>query len=252
MENVSTGFILTIIAGLSTMIGTIPIFLKNKTDNIIISSLSFAAGVMLCVSLTDLLPESFSLIFKEKNMFLTIIYMLIFVNIGIIFTMLINRYFPGNVENKGKSNGLYRVGIISMLAIIFHNIPEGIATFMATTSNVSLGLSLAIAIALHNIPEGISISVPIYYATKNKFKAILYTLISGLSEPLGALLTYIFLSNFITDNVMGYLFSFIAGIMGYIAIFELLPTSKKYNNKFLTYLFFIIGMLFMYITHIIK
>lgn len=243
------GFILTIIAGLSTMLGTILIFLNKKNDKIIISSLAFAAGVMLCVSLTDLLPESFSLIFKEKNMFLTIIYMLIFVNIGIIFTMLINRYFPGNLEN---SNGLYRVGIISMLAIILHNIPEGIATFMATTSNVSLGLSLAIAIAFHNIPEGISISVPIYYSTKNKFKAILYTLVSGLSEPFGALITYLFLSNFINDNVMGYLFSFIAGIMGYIALYELLPTSKKYKNKKLTYLFFIIGIIFMYITHIIK
>lgn len=243
------GFILTIVAGLSTMLGTIPIFLKKKTDKIIIASLAFAAGVMLCVSITDLLPESFSLIIKGKNMFLTVIYMLIFVNIGIIFTMLINRYFPGNTEN---SKELYRVGIISMLAIVLHNIPEGIATFMATTSNVHLGLSLAIAIALHNIPEGISISVPIYYSTKNKVKATIYTLISGLSEPLGAVLTYLFLSKFINDNVMGYLFSFIAGIMGYIALFELLPASKKYKNYKFTYVFFIIGIMFMYITHIIK
>ena len=247
MENVSTGFILTIIAGLSTMIGTIPIFLKNKTDNIIILSLSFAAGVMLCVSLTDLLPESFSLIFKEKNMFLTIIYMLIFVNIGIIFTMLINHYFPGNVENKGKSNGLYRVGIISMLAIIFHNIPEGIATFMATTSNVSLGLSLAIAIALHNIPEGISISVPIYYSTSSKKKALLYTGISALSEPFGALLAYLFLKNIMNDLILGILFSVIAGIMLQISFSELLPSARRYNDNKRLIIFFIIGILFMLI-----
>ena len=88
-----------------------------------------------------------------------------------------------------------------MIAIILHNLPEGIATFVATSSDVKLGLSLAIAIAMHNIPEGISISVPIYYSTGSKKRAIFYTLVSALSEPLGALLAFIFLKNFINDTV---------------------------------------------------
>ena len=130
-----------------------------------------------------------------------------------------------------------------MLAIIIHNIPEGIATFIATNSNVFLGFSLALAIALHNIPEGISISVPIYYATGNKKKALLYTLISALSEPIGAILAYLFLSKFINNTILGLLFSLIAGIMLQISFCELLPSSKKYNIS--TTFFFILGVLIM-------
>jgi len=122
---------------------------------------------------------------------------------------------------------------------------------MATNSNINLGISLAIAIAFHNIPEGISISIPIYYSTKSRFKALFYTFISGISEPFGALLTYLFLNKFINDRIMGFLFSFIAGIMIHIALYELIPTSKKYNNLKITYLFFIIGVVFMLINHFI-
>lgn len=250
MSNITMGFILTIFAGLSTMLGTFVIFLKKKSDNIIIASLSFAAGVMLCVSITDLIPESYAMLSIEFPVFLTILYIMIFIVIGIIFSMLIDKYLP-EVDND-SNKGLYRVGLISMLAIILHNIPEGIATFMATTSDITLGISLAIAITLHNIPEGISISVPLFYASKSRFKALFYTFISGISEPIGALLTYLFLSNFISDQIMGFLFSFIAGIMAHIAIYELLPTSHKFKELKITYLFFIIGIMFMIITHFIK
>lgn len=248
MNNITYGFILTIFAGLSTMIGTFIIFFKKKNNNIIIGSLSFAAGVMLTISLTDLIPESYSLLNNLFPRFLTVIYILIFIVIGIILSMIIDKYLPDTIENN---KGLYRVGVISMLAIILHNIPEGIATFMATNTDVSLGISLAIAIALHNIPEGISISVPIYYSTNNKFKALIYTFISGLSEPFGALLTYLFLSRFINDTIMGFLFSLIAGIMIQISIYELLPTSKKYNKYNITFIWFIIGVVFMILNHLI-
>lgn len=249
MNNVSIAFILTILAGFSTMIGTIFVFIKKNNENILISSLGFAAGVMIMVSFTDLIPESYSLLKNVYSTFPRILYILIFIVIGIIISMIIDKYLPDN--HKSTNKGLYRVGIISMLAIILHNIPEGIATFMATNSNVTLGISLAIAIALHNIPEGISISVPIYYSTKSRGKALFYTFISGISEPFGALITYIFLSNFINDRIMGFLFSLIAGIMLQISIYELIPTSLSYKNKKLTYLFLIIGSLFMLINHFI-
>ena len=155
--------------------------------------------------------------------------------------MLIDYYLPTEFNN----NNLYKLGIISMLAIILHNIPEGIATFLTANKDINLGLSLAIAITLHNIPEGISIAVPIYYSTKKKSKALLYTFISALSEPFGAILAFIFLKNIITDNIMGYLLSFIAGIMLHISLCELLPSSFKYKKKKHTIFFFILGILFM-------
>ena len=138
-----------------------------------------------------------------------------------------------------------------MIAIILHNIPEGIATYLSTESNFKLGLSLTIAIALHNIPEGISIALPIYYGSKSRGKALIYTLFSALSEPLGALLAYLFLSKTITNNIMGILMSLIAGIMIQISIYELLPTSLKFKNKKLTILSFILGIFFMIMNHIL-
>ena len=225
------------------MLGTIFIF-KKKNENMIIGSLAFAAGVMFTVSITDLIPESYSMLINIFPKFPAILYVLIFVVSGIILSMIIDKYIP-------TDNNLYRVGVFAMLAIIVHNIPEGIATFMATNVNVMLGISLTIAIALHNIPEGISISIPIYYATNSKFKAIFYTFISAISEPFGALITYLFLSNYINDRIMGFLFGIIAGIMIHISMYELLPTSKKYNNHKLTYLFFILGIILMLINHFV-
>ena len=218
------------------MLGTFVIFFSSKNkDKIITSSLSFASGVMVCVSLLDLMPESLNMLNNNLNLFL------IFLCIGVLTSMAIDKYLPETKENTK----LYRVGIISMLAIILHNIPEGIATFMASSMDKTLGISLAIAIAMHNLPEGISIAVPIYYSTNKKSKAFIYTFISAISEPFGALIAFIFLKNFVNDIFMGLLFSFIAGIMIHISFYELLPESKRYKNYKLISIFFIIGIIFM-------
>lgn len=245
MNNTLFAFLLTFIAGFSTMIGTFAIYIKKKPDKIIMASLSFAAGVMLCVSVTDLIPESIILLGNNLSKITTIIIVFLSLLLGIIISMLIDYYLPDKPLQNTNNKSLFKVGIISMIAIILHNIPEGIATFVATSSDIKLGLSLTLAIAMHNIPEGISISVPIYYSTGNRKKAILYTLISALSEPLGAFLAFIFLKNFINDTILGILFSLIAGIMMQISLCELIPASRKYNNNKYLVLFFVIGVIFM-------
>lgn len=239
-------FLLTTLAGLSTLLGTIPIFFKTKTNRIIISALSFAAGVMITVSIIDLIPEGINYLHTTFKLFPAMLILSIFIVTGIITSMTIDKYI-----NHKREGELYKIGIISMIAIILHNIPEGIATYLSSEFNFKLGLSLTIAIALHNIPEGISISVPIYYSKKGREKAILYTLLSALSEPIGALLAYIFLSKIINNNIMGILMGLIAGIMLQISFYELLPTSFKYKNKKQTILLFIIGILFMIISHLL-
>lgn len=245
-------FLLTTIAGLSTMVGTIFIFIKIKnTENIIISALSFAAGVMVCVSITDLIPSSINEISFTFKLFPTYIIMLIFLVIGIIISMTIDKYLPTNNIYIKDNKGLYKVGIISMLAIILHNIPEGIATYMASDVNIKVGISLTLAIAMHNIPEGISISIPIYYSTRSKIKAVVYTFISALSEPLGAIITYLFLQKYINNTIMGFLYAIIAGIMIHISLYELIPSAKKYNKKTRTKISFLIGIFFMLINHLI-
>lgn len=252
MNNISYSFLISSLAGLSTLLGSFLIFTKKTSNKLLAGSLAFAAGVMITVSLTDLIPSSYELLTSIYFDVFAILLLLTFFVIGVIFSMLIDKYLPDNSKNQSTSNKtLYRVGIFSMIAIILHNIPEGIATFMASSVDKSLGLSLALAISFHNIPEGISISVPIYYSTKNKKKALFYTFISGLSEPFGALLAYIFLSPFINDILMGCLFALIAGIMMHISIYELLPTSKDYKYFRVTLFFFLLGSLFMTISHFI-
>lgn len=240
MNNINIAFLLTTIAGLSTMLGTTLIFFKiNNEEKIICASLAFASGVMLCVSITDLIPESLNML-KKYNSFTMILISFTFVIIGIFLSMLIDKTLPTT-----NNSSLYKVGLISMLAIIIHNIPEGIATFISTTKNISLGLSLTLAITLHNIPEGISISIPIYYSTKSKLKAFIYTLVSAISEPLGAIITYLFLAKYINNTILGILFSLIAGIMIQISLTELLPASINYKLSKITKFFFITGLLFI-------
>ena len=167
---------------------------------------------------------------------------------GVVFSMMIDKYLPDNSYYDGY---LYRVGMISMIAIIFHNIPEGIATFLTSNHDLKLGITLAIALALHNIPEGISVAVPIYYSTGSRLKAFLYTFVSGMSEFFGAIFASMFLVGFSNDFFMGCLYAVIAGIMMHISLYELLPSSFKYNKPLRTILSFIIGLLFMYISGVL-
>lgn len=241
MNNITFSFLITTIAGLSTLLGIIPIFIKYKnTNNIINISLSFASGVMLSVSIFSLLPESIELLSKKYNYLGIILLTIIFTLIGILIASTLDKIFK-KIDNK-----LYKLGIINCLALIIHNIPEGILTFSTTTTNISLGITLALSIMFHNIPEGISISIPIYYSTKSKLKAFIYTFISGISELLGAIITYIFLFKFINITFISITLTLTFGIMSYISIFELLPNAISYNNRKVTLIAFILGFIFMY------
>lgn len=247
MNNVIYSFVITTLAGLSTLVGFFVIYIKKDQTKVLVSSLSFASGVMVAVSITDLIPSSFNYLSNTYFSIFAFLLTITSIVLGIVFSMLIDKYLPGNSDG----NNIYRLGILSMLVIMIHNIPEGIATFMTSTDNLKLGLSLSIAIALHNIPEGISISYPIFYSTKSKTKSFLYTFIAGISELLGAILAYLFLSKFITNNFMGILLGVIAGIMLQISFYEFLPTAKKYKeNKYLI-IFFVIGFIVMVISHLI-
>lgn len=240
MNNIMFSFLVTGIAGLSTILGMIPVFFKVKNkDKIIAASLSFASGVMLSVSIFSLFPESISLLKSTYNGKGILVITLLFALIGILLSSFIDKILR-KIDNK-----LYKLGIINMIALMIHNIPEGILTFSTTTTNISLGLTLALSIMFHNIPEGISISIPIYYSTKSKMKAFIYTFISGFSEILGAVITYLFLYKYISNSFIGIILSMTFGIMSYISLFELLPNSLSYQQKKYSIFFFIIGFIFM-------
>jgi ZIP family zinc transporter len=155
-------------------------------------------------------------------------------------------------DHDARNSSLMRMGLFSALAIGIHNFPEGLATFLAALQDPALGLAIAIAIALHNIPEGISVSVPIFYATGDRKKAFVYSLLSGLSEPIGAAVAFLALrlfvggdANVIPTELMGILFGGVAGIMVYISVDELLPTSRAYGKDHDSLFGLIGGMLVM-------
>ena len=247
--------ILSFLAGISTVLGAcIVFFSKQKSKRTISFSLGFSGGVMICVSFTDLFPFAETTLVKSygniKGVLLTILYMLS----GVIFAMLIDNFIPHEskvtVSDKTNNAKLFRVGLVSMIAITLHNFPEGIATFMSSYQNAALGISISLAIAMHNIPEGIAVAMPIYYSTGKRTKALKYTFYSGLSEPVGALLAFFILKPFISEFLLGLIFAFVMGIMLYICFEELIPSSREYGYTKLSLCSIFLGICIMPITHI--
>jgi len=245
--------ILSLIAGLSTVLGAFILFF-SKTENkkLITFALSYSAGVMITVSFTDLFISAEETLSKYNGNFKGVVYSLLFLLIGALMALLIDQFVPTELQgyNCNSPDKLYRVGFVSMIALMIHNFPEGIATFVSGYENTSLGISIALAIALHNIPEGISIAMPIYYSTKNKFKAFKYTLYSGLAEPLGAFIAFLFLRPYINETILSIVFALVAGIMLYISFAELIPAAREYKYH-KTYLFSIfLGIFTIILSHI--
>ncbi len=225
--------ILSLLAGMSTLLGALIIFItKKKSEKLVTVSLGFAGGVMISVSFMDLLPNANELLTNYGGYKFGILSEVFFLLIGVITAGLLDRFVPHEPEENGDGKvheNLFRVGFVSTMAIGLHNFPEGIATFMAGYENMALGISIAAAIAMHNIPEGISVAMPIYFATGNRMKALKYTFLSGIAEPIGALLAFLVLRPYINELTLGIIFAVISGVMLYIAVEELIPSSRQYG-----------------------
>lgn len=256
-SNIFFALALTVFAGLSTGIGSALAFYTKQTNTKFLSAaLGFSAGVMIYVSFVEILPKAFE---SLEGVYLgnggKLVATLAFFG-GIALIALIDKFVPSgenpheirdisDMKNSKENHELMRMGLFSALAIAIHNFPEGIATFISALKDPALGISIAIAIAIHNIPEGIAVSVPIYYATGSKKKAFKYSFLSGLAEPLGALIGFFFLMQFISDQLFGVIFAGVAGIMVYISLDELLPTAEKYGEHHIAIYGLISGMVVM-------
>ncbi|MDR2885664.1 MAG: zinc transporter ZupT [Rikenellaceae bacterium] len=255
---------LTLFAGLATGIGSCIAFFAKHTDRKFLSfSLGFSAGVMIYISFVD--------IFQQARVDLGALHgaktgdiiatLCLFGGIGLAAA--IDKLVPSadnpheikNIEDMGhrpdgvpkraSMSRLRRAGIVTALAVGLHNFPEGVATFMSAIGNPSLGLAIAVAIAIHNIPEGIAVSVPVFYATGSRRKAFWYSFLSGLSEPVGALLAWLLLMPFMSVMLMSCTFAAVAGIMVYISFDELLPAAHEYGEHHIAIYGLISGMAVM-------
>lgn len=255
-------FTLTLFAGGATAIGSIiAFFAKSNNKRFLSISLGFSAGVMVFVSFVDIFPKSIDAFTPSYGENLAQIYTMISFFTGILFIAVIDLLIPEaenphelkNINEAATNKSLMRMGLFSALAIAIHNLPEGLATFTAALIDPEIAIPIAIAIAIHNIPEGIAISVPIYHATKSKRKAFIYSALSGLAEPVGAILGFALLTSIVglSESIMGAVFGGVAGVMVYISLDELLPSAAKYGNHHTSILGFIFGMLIMAISLII-
>lgn len=248
--NMGMALALTAIAGLSTGIGSAIAYFIGKPKIAYLSfSLGVSAGVMIYISFVELLPEASEKVGEIWGL------AAFFIGIGII--ALIDMLIP-EPENPHEFAGidepavvhkenshLMRTGLLMALAIGLHNFPEGLATFASALGSLKLGVFIAIAIAIHNIPEGIAVSVPIFYATGNKNKAFFYSFLSGVSEPVGAIVGYLILLPFLTPDFLAGLMGFVAGVMVYISLDELLPMAHRYGHGHLVIGGIVTGMFVM-------
>lgn len=261
-DNVLFAFILTLVAGLSTGIGSAIAFFASHTDRKFLSfALGMSAGVMIYVSFVELLSQSqisLSDLLGDKQG--KIISTVSFFG-GMFIAALIDKIVPsGDNPHEIKSvesmlckpphnrQKLMRTGVITAITIAIHNFPEGIATFMVALNSPEIGIAIAIAIAIHNIPEGIAVSVPVYCATGSRKKAFWYSFLSGLAEPIGALAAYFILIPYMSPVMLGCVFAGVAGIMVFISLDELLPAAEEYGEHHISIYGLVFGMAVMAIS----
>jgi zinc transporter, ZIP family len=251
-SQVLLAFALTLFAGLATGIGSLVAFVAKRTNTKFLSiSLGFSAGVMVYISFMELVPEA-GKVLNDLQLVLSF-----FGGIGLI--AIIDFLIPEDenpheihlAEDMEKNVRLKRMGIMIALSIAIHNFPEGVAAFMSGMNSLDVGIPIALAIAIHNIPEGIAVSVPIYHSTGSRKKAFWYSFLSGLAEPVGALVAFLILLPFWNPMLEGVVLASVAGIMVYISIDELLPGAERFGRHHLSILGFIGGMAVMAVSLLI-
>jgi len=261
IPNVGTALILTTLAGLSTAIGgLIGIATRREPGpRFMTMTLGFAAGVMVMVSFVELLPGGIEVIGFGPAQLAFFGGMLAMFLIDTLVphtyiaeqhpagrrTYIAERPHAGRPRRRRRRQRLLKTGLFVALGLAIHNFPEGMATFTGALKDVQLGIAIAVAIALHNIPEGLAVSAPIYAATGSRVQAFLWAFLAGLAEPAGAALAALFLLPFLTDALLGWLLSAVAGIMIFISLDELVPAARAFGEEHLAIVGVIFGMMVM-------
>lgn len=258
--DVFLAFGVTVFAGLATALGSLIAFASRRTNRAFLSiALGFSAGAMLFISFMEILPQAHAEIGGDN--FASWVVLVAFAA-GALLIALIDRIVPhfGNPhENLAveyldsasrqaaftRQPTLMRTSVFVAFAVAIHNFPEGIAAFFVTLDQAAVGVALGIAIAIHNIPEGIAVSVPVYYATGSRRKALYYSASSGLAEPLGAVLAFALLAPFLTPVLLGGILAAVAGVMVFVSLDQMLPVARDYGHPHLVVYGVVGGMLVM-------
>jgi ZIP family zinc transporter len=236
-------FLLTSVAGLSTGLGALVVLaLRTPSNSFLAFTLGASAGVMLLVSFVELLGRAIADVgFAAANVAFFAGMLAIF----LVDVLVPHHFMEDKHGGADRESRLYRTGMLVALGLAVHNFPEGMIVFVSSLESVSLGLVLTVAIAIHNVPEGIAVAVPVYHATRSKARAVSYAALSGLAEPLGALIGALFLLPLLSPATMAYVLAFVGGIMVFISLDELLPSAHRYGDEHWVILGILAGMMLM-------
>ncbi|TJX13191.1 zinc transporter ZupT [Tissierella creatinini] len=259
LNNITESFALTLLVGLTMGLGSLlSFFVTEKHKSFFSISLSLSAGIMIYISFMEILPEGIHLI--EQYMGEGYVWIaLIWFFFGMFLTAVIEKFvhafagsFHSHKHNSHRHHAhdhedshLSKLGIMSALAIAMHNVPEGLALFTTGIKDIALAYPVALAIIIHNVPLAVAISVPLVYSTGSRKKAFLYTTFVGLMQPIGAIIGYMLLANFLNDMVFGILLSLVAGIMIFVSLDELLPAAQQDVDHHLSVYGAVAGMIIM-------
>ena len=243
--SIALALLLTTLAGLATTIGSVlGLIVKTPGPKFMGFTLGFSAGVMILVSFVELLNGAIhSIGFLSAHIaFFTGMLLMFAVDASIPHYFAAQKDCSGIIPHNEK---LMKTGLLVALGIGIHNFPEGMATFAGSLKDIHLGVAIAVAVAIHNIPEGIAVAVPVYVATGSRKKAFIYSFLSGISEPVGAALGALVLLPVLNETVLNWTLAVVAGLMVYIALDELVPSSNEYGGMHTPILGSITGMLVM-------
>ena len=231
MSKESIGLLITFILGIFILLGAIIAIVVGKKKKIIEYSLGLALGVIVTLIITDLLPEVI------ENLEISKIYLgMIGALIGYVLLKVLDYFIPDHGDESHSKNetqnNLIHIGIITSVALIIHNIIEGMAVYTtAITANTSLVIGMTLGVGFHNLPLGMVIASSIYQTNKSKSKTIISLIAVSISTFIGGLIVYLFHIDNIEGVVAGLLLSITLGMLLFIVIDELIPRILSIKDK---------------------
>lgn len=254
-------FVVTLLAGLSTCVGGwLGTYTRVLRRDVLAAALAFAAGIMITISVVEIAPSAVVSLRDLRGEWQALLWAGGALLVGALSVVVIDKVIPHEVNpaelgggeqldriNAGELDAqLLRSGMLLALVVGLHNLPEGLATFVSTLKEPTGGITLAVAIAIHNVPEGLAVAAPIYAATRSKAQAMIWATLSGLAEPVGAVMGYLALRAVIPEEWLVISLALVAGMMLAVSFLELLPAARRYQTHYSqTLVGFLLGAVIM-------
>ena len=240
----------TFIVGVFILIGYFIVLTTKNNHRVMNFSISMAFGVMTSLVLLELLPESFEHLSDGQNEIITICYLLFFIAVGICVLKFLDFFIPDHHADEKKEideENLTHIGIVSSIALIVHNMIEGMAIYTSVMSSLELGILMCIGVGLHNIPMGMVLTSA-FYTSDKKWKTTLFMiLLTSISTFVGGLMMF-FMSSIMNEFVLGILLAITTGMVSYIVIFELFPHLVEHQKEKGTVLGVLVGVVILMIS----